>query len=138
MQKIIEEIITTENFDAHQDWEVPIPGFVIIASKDKTKKSLAEFDDREVTELILLTKRVREAMKEKLNIEIVYLFQNEDSEHGFHVWMFPRYEWMDKFGKKIQSVRTIMEYAKEHLLSPDKLLKVKSDAKLLKEYLCQN
>lgn len=29
-------------------------------------------------------------MKEELNIENVYFFQNEDSEHGFHVRIFPR------------------------------------------------
>jgi diadenosine tetraphosphate (Ap4A) HIT family hydrolase len=135
MKKILEEIYINKNFDAHQDWDIPIPGFVIVAAKDKTKKSLSEFSDKEVSELFLLVKKVRVAMMEVLNIEVVYIFQNEDTDHGFHVWMFPRYSWMEEFGKKIQSVRPIMEFARLNMFTEETLEEVKKSAEKLREYL---
>jgi len=127
MLKIDEQIVVTENFDVHQDWETPIPGFYIVASKDLTKKSIEDFTDTESVELIHLLKQVRGAMKEVLAIDVVYIFQNEDSSHGFHVWMFPRYEWMKKFGFKIQSVRPIIEFAQE-TMATNEVLKEVGDA----------
>lgn len=103
-----EQIIDSEHFNVGQDWEVPIVGFFIIGAKDKTKRSVLDFDDESIRELAGLLKIVRAAMKEVLHIEDVYVFQNEDTEHGFHVWMFPRHDWMEKFGRKIESVRPIM------------------------------
>ncbi len=135
MEKILHEIIINENFDAHQDWEVPIPGFVVVASKVTDRRSLADFSSTELTELVLLLKDIRVAMRDVLSIKDIYLFQNEDTEHGFHVWMFPRHEWMEKFGKKIQSVRPIIEYAKENLFTEENLKEVKKSAELLKSYL---
>ena len=43
------EILSTEHFDVHQDREVPIPGFYIVAVKDGTKKSIADFTEDETT-----------------------------------------------------------------------------------------
>ncbi len=54
-------------------------------------------------------------MKDVLGISVVYLFENEDTPHYFHLWVFPRHKWMEKFGKKIESVRPIMNYAKEKM-----------------------
>ena len=73
-------------------------------------------------------------MLETLGINDVYFFQNEDSVHDFHLWMFPRYEWMKKFGIKIESVRPIMQYA-QNLEITDKLLaEVKKSATVMRDY----
>ncbi len=120
------KILETENFTVGQDWEVPILGFFIIASKDKGKKSILDFSEKELAELIILQKKVRSLMFEELKIEAVYFFQNEDTEHGFHVWCFPRHAWMQNFGNKIQSVRPIMNYAKENMFTPTNLEEIKS------------
>lgn len=124
-KQIDEKVLETENFSVGQDWEIPIPGFFIIASKDNRKKSLLDFREKELVELIELQTKVRELMREVLKIEVVYFFQNEDTEHGFHVWCFPRLPWMEKFGKKIESVRPIMNYAKENLWTEENLKNVK-------------
>jgi diadenosine tetraphosphate (Ap4A) HIT family hydrolase len=124
-KQIDEKVLETENFSVGQDWEVPIPGFFIIASKDRNKKSFLDFSQLELSEFINLQHKVRRVMKEVLSIEVVYFFQNEDSEHGFHVWCFPRLLWMEKFGKKIESVRPIMNYAKENLWTEENLKNVK-------------
>ncbi len=122
MSNVLEEkIFETESFIVGQDMEVPIPGFFIISSKDKNKKSLLDFNESELVELIKLQVKIRKLMKEILEIEIVYFFQNEDSEHCFHIWCFPRLDWMEKFGRKIESVRPIMNYAKENFWTEENL-----------------
>ena len=68
-----EKIIVTEYFDIHQDWEVPISGFFIVACIRKVS-SIAEFTDQETTEFIKLVKKVRQGMKEALGIKEVYFF----------------------------------------------------------------
>lgn len=121
MKYIDEKIFETESFVVGQDWEVPILGFFIIASKDKTKNKISDFSDSELSELILLQKKVRLAMENLLGIKVVYFFQNEDTEHGFHIWCFPRHPWMEEFGIKIESVRPIMEFAKDNMFTEENL-----------------
>ena len=104
-------IFETETFNVGQDWEVPIEAFFIIGANDKTKRSFKDFSSEELHELVDILKSVRIAMEQVLDIKDVYIFQNEDTEHGFHVWMFPRHDWMEKFGRKIESVRPIMKEA---------------------------
>ena len=113
-----EEVFRSKYFTVSQDWETPIPGFFIISSNRKVR-SIAELDTEEASELIKITIQIRKGMKDILGIENVYLFQNEDTEHNFHVWMFPRHPWMEKFGRKIESVRPIMLYAKENMERED-------------------
>ncbi len=74
-------------------------------------------------------------MRELLNIDEVYLFQNEDTEHGFHFWIFPRYDWMDKFGRKIQSVRPIIEFSKTNMLESSTIKDVKETARKMRDYM---
>lgn len=112
-------IYKTPNFCVAQDWEVPIPGFYIISSA-KARRSIIDFSNDEILELMDVQRLVRQGMQDVLKISDVYFFQNEDSAHGFHIWMFPRHDWMDKgFGRKIESVRNIMEYAVKHMQNED-------------------
>ena len=129
-----ENIVITKLFNAGQDWEVPIPGFFIIAPLRKLK-SVDEFTNEEVIEFINLIRKVRKGMREILKIEEVYFFQREDTDHGFHLWVFPRHKWMEKFGRKIQSVRPIMNYAKENMLSDGVFKEIKEDVKKMKEFM---
>lgn len=131
-----EEILDGKYFNTHQDWSIPIPGFFIIASKRKIF-SIDEFTEEEYQEFMTSLRNIRKGMREVLNIEEVYLFQNEDSEHGFHLWIFPRYKWMDSIGRKIQSVRPIMEYAREKRNTKEVEKKVKESVTKMKKYLNQ-
>ena len=129
-----DKIIVTNYFDIHQDWEVPIPGFFILAPLRKIK-SIAELTDEELSEFSTLLRKVRQGMQEVLQIDEVYLFQNEDTEHGFHLWIFPRYKWMEQFGRKIQSVRPIINHAKENMINDDVFKQVKDYVKKMKTYM---
>ena len=129
-----ERIVITDFFDVHQDWTMPIPGFFIIEPLRKIR-SVAELNDDEAIDFINLIRKIRLAMKDILGIETVYLFQNEDSQYGFHLWMFPRHQWMEQFGRKIESVRQIMNYAKENMANEEIFQQVKESVAKMRDYL---
>lgn len=138
MTKILfpnEEVFDGKYFNIHQDWEVPIPWFFILASKRKLK-SIWEFSLEEQEEFINLLCKLRRVMKEVLKIETVYFFQNEDTSWNFHFWIFPRYKCMDeKFWIKVESVRPIMNYAKENMVNDVITKEVKINVNIMKEYM---
>ena len=129
-----EVILETEHFKVSQDCEVPIPGFYILAAK-RSITSIADFTKDEEKEFAKLLVNVRKAMKEVLHIQEVYLFQNEDSEHKFHLWLFPRHEWMEQFGRKIQSVRLIMDHAEKNMRTAKIQTEVKEAARKMRAAL---
>ncbi len=129
-----DKVIVTKLFDIHQDWEVPIPGFFSIATVRKIK-SVAEFTDEEAQEFSKLLCKMRKGMKEVLGINVVYLIQNEDTTGDFHLWMFSRHKWMERFGIKIESVRPIINYAKENMVNDKVIAEVKEYVKKMKEYM---
>lgn len=128
-----EVILTTDNFIVAQDWEIPIAGFFILSTKRKIY-SIAEFTDAEVKEFGSLIKKVRLGMQNALKIEHVYFFQNEDSVHGFHFWLFPRHDWMKEFGVKIESVRPIMNYAQNLEVTEELLQEVRRAVAIMRGY----
>jgi diadenosine tetraphosphate (Ap4A) HIT family hydrolase len=125
-------VFSTDYFGAHQDYEIPIPGFIIVSTR-RHIQSIEEFNDGEKADFTNTLIKVRKALRQVLKIEKVYFHQEEDTSHHFHVWIFPRYDWMaEKFGTKIESVRPIMEYAKANLKTPENLQKVDEALKKLK------
>ena len=127
-------ILVTENFHVGQDWETPIVGFFIVGAKDKNKLSIQDFNDAELTELVLLMKKVRTAMREILGIEEIRLIQNEGSKHGFHMWLFPRHEWMNEFGTKLESLRPIINHANEHFATEEKIAEVNDAIEKMRQH----
>jgi diadenosine tetraphosphate (Ap4A) HIT family hydrolase len=132
-----EKVIITKHFDVHQDWYIPIEGFFIIASRRKIR-SVEEFTEEEAIEFIQLLKRLRRGMKQILGIEDVYIFQNEDTVHDFHLWVFPRHKWMDRFGRKIESVRPIMKYALENRADDAAISEVRAATSKMKYFMEKN
>jgi len=130
-----ETILLTKFFDVHQDWAIPIPGFFIVALKDTTKKSIGEFTKEEAKEFGDVLYEVRVAMREVLGIKDVYLLQNEASKYWFHIWMFPRYSWMEEFGWEPKAIELIAEYAKSHMATEDNIKEVKDAVIRVREYL---
>jgi diadenosine tetraphosphate (Ap4A) HIT family hydrolase len=128
------DIVKSEYFDAHQDYEIPIPGFVIVSSR-RHIQSIDEFTEDEQRDFIKFLCRLRSAQRKVLGIEVIYIVQEEDTSHHFHVWMFPRFDWMEeKFGRKIQSVRPIMEYARENMKTDDNIQEVETATQKLKQF----
>ncbi|HVY72442.1 MAG TPA: diadenosine tetraphosphate hydrolase [Candidatus Paceibacterota bacterium] len=129
-----EVVVETKNFKVAQDWEVPIPAFFIV-STIRNIRSIGEFTDEEALEFAPLVRKIRKGMEKVLGCKDVYIFQNEDSAHGFHLWMLPRYEWMEQFGRKVQSMRPILEHATNSPISDDLLEEVREKVELMKKYL---
>ena len=96
-----------------------------------------EITEEEAEEYIRLVRRIRKAQRESLGIEYVYYFYNEDTTHHFHLWMVPRYEWMDSFGRSVESVRPVLMHARNNMNDRDNLNKViKSIDSLRKALIC--
>lgn len=129
-----ENVIVTKYFDVSQDREIPIPGFFICAPLRKLS-SLEEFTDEEAKEFVFLLRFLRKGMREVLGIEHIYLFQNEDTAHNFHLRIFPRLARMESFGRKIESVRPIMLYAKEHMKTPEVFDEVRKYVERMRIYM---
>ncbi len=107
-----ERVITEpEYFHAHQDVAYPIKGLVILASK-RHFTSFDEMTEEEKMDYITVLTKIRKAQRNVLGIEYVYYFYNEDTTHHFHTWMVPRYEWMYRFGRSIESVRPVLLHAR--------------------------
>ena len=128
-----EIIISTNLFILEQDWEVPIEWSFVIASSRKIR-SISEFTTEEWVEFMKILKKIRKWMNDVLWIEDVYFFQNEDTEHSFHLWIFPRHKWMEKFWRKIESVRPIMKFAQKNMLDKENIENVKRAVIKMKEY----
>ncbi len=106
--------IRSRHFDVHQDYEIPIPGFLIVSSQ-RHIMSIDDFTASEQRDFIQLLCRVRAVMRKSLAINTILLVQDEATSHHFHVWLLPRYPWMKRFGRSIESIRPIIEYARIHM-----------------------
>ncbi len=126
-------VLKTKYFAVEQDFEIPIPGFLILRTR-RHIRSIEEFNKCERKEFIQVLIDSRNAQRKVLKVETIYLHQEEDTSHHFHVWMFPRYEWMDNHGTKIESVRPIMEYARNDLKTSDNVKSVEESITKLKNY----
>src|SRR3989338_1155040 len=130
----VERIAETNYFVAEQDFEYPIEGFLIIASK-RHIKSVADFTEIEQEDFIKFLVQCRRGMKEFLGIEEVTLIQEETSSSShFHVWLFPWLPWMSGYKKKISSVMEIMEMAKKERSATSNIEEIKSISKKLKQF----
>jgi diadenosine tetraphosphate (Ap4A) HIT family hydrolase len=127
-------IIETEYFHAHQDVAYPIEGLVILASK-RHIKCLDELTEVERLDYINIMTSIRKAQRDVLGIEYIYYFYNEDTTHHFHTWMVPRYEWMNEFGRSVESVRPVLLHARNHRNSKENNNKVMKAIKDLKNAL---
>lgn len=122
-------ISATEHFQARQDYAVPIPGFVVITSK-RHIQSIDEFTSAERTDFIEFVYVMRKRMRCALKIETIYMIHEEDDLH-FHLWLFPRYEWMKQFGNI--SIKPIMKWASENLITQENLNAVIEAVEKLKD-----
>lgn len=116
-------VIETEHFHAHQDVAYPIKGLIILASK-RHIKCFDELTEAEKLDYINLLIKIRKAQREVLGIEYVYYFYNEDTTHHFHTWMVPRHEWMNEFGRSVESVRPVLLHARNNMNGEENIKEV--------------
>ncbi|MBG9792430.1 diadenosine tetraphosphate hydrolase [Paenibacillus dendritiformis] len=105
-------IAETEHFHAHQDVAYPIPGLVIVAAK-RHFYGRDEMTAEERSDFIAFVHNLRTVHRRRMQMESVYYFYNEDTSHHFHLWMVPRYEWMQAFGRSVESLRPVLRHARD-------------------------
>lgn len=127
-------ITETDNFDVQQDYEVPIVGFFVIASK-RHLVGFHEFNEKEKKEFMDLLCKLRKGMKEVLNITYVKILFREDTIESkqnpshFHIALLPIYPWIGN----LSSIE-IFEYAKKKLRTKKNIVKVKNAVNKMKRY----
>ncbi|WP_282942700.1 hypothetical protein [Paenibacillus sp. RC67] len=115
-------IFQTNHFVLHQDPEIPIEGFFCISSK-RHFKYYHEMNSDEQIELSTLIFRAREIAC-KMNPTIEYTIIIEERSQHFHVWLFPRLEWMSEFPNSLSSIRDIMKYSRSTHSNSDNIAKI--------------
>ena len=129
-----EIIKETENFILHQDPEIPIKGFLIIASKQHIK-SITQLTKPQALEFFELCYDARNALLSFDEIIECVLLQEERSSH-FHFWLLPKYKWMnDLFENSLTSIRVILKYAKENLKTTQNIKEIENCVHRLKELI---
>ncbi len=127
-------ICESEHFILHQDPEVPVRGFLIIASK-RHIRSIAQMSAAEAAELFSLVYRARLALEQSGQLHDVRIIQEERSGH-FHLWLLPWEDWMDgKFANSLASIREMMRYAKQERKTEENLRMVFEEVNIVKTYL---
>ena len=127
-------VYETKNFEVNQDWECPITGFFIIASKHKLC-SFIDLSDEEAQELMQVIMTVRKAMKQVLHVDHVYFFQEESNQFPFHVWILPHYPWMDSIATGPEAVAAIWEHATKQMNDNRHKKQVDIAAEKVKQFL---
>ncbi|HLC51923.1 MAG TPA: hypothetical protein VJI98_01620 [Candidatus Nanoarchaeia archaeon] len=129
-----EVVLETKFWKVAQDYEVAIVGFFIISSK-RNIHSILDLTDTECIDLIRTMRKVRKAIHSVLKIKDVYIFQNEDSSYGFHIWMLPYHRWMKKFGSGPGILIPAWQYAKDNFKDSFYLKKVRKAIIKVRKYL---
>lgn len=79
--------------------------------------------------------RARIALKNIKDIKEVAIIQEERSGH-FHLWLLPRYEWMDeKFKNSLSTVREILFYAKDNYKTEENISDVLATVGIIRDYM---
>ena len=128
-------IAESEHFQVANDFEIPIPGFLIVNSKRHIQGS-GDFSLAEAEDFGTFLSKVRKAMREVLDIKAVTLIQEEKTENShFHMWLFPWYEWMKEIGVGLTSIPSIMEHAKEHRGGEGTLTEIAAASEKLRRHI---
>ncbi len=118
----------------HQDPEVPLKGFLIVASR-RHVQSIADFTSEEYADFSALLRLSRNALRPIPGILSVTLIQEETSGH-FHLWLFPWYQWMvDQYGStSLSHIRPIMASLRKDGTTPDQVREILDAVKILKQH----
>ena len=121
-----------EYFNISQDFELPIDGFIIIAS-NKHYEFINDITDSERFLLINLINKVTKLLRSyEVCSEFNIILEEKVGRH-FHVWIMPRHKWMiEKFGNVLKNIQVIQDYAKENMRTEENILKIEDTCKKLK------
>lgn len=125
----------SNNFIVAQDFELPIPGFIVISSI-KHYIYLSSLSSSEQIELMNLINKIINLLKEYGVSDEYNIVLEEKEGYHFHVWLMPRSEWMkNKFGKILKNIKGIQEYAINNMKTDEVRLEILSICNKLRKDL---
>ena len=121
-----------ERFTLSQDWELPIKGFFIVSPKRHIEK-LCELTKDERNEMFeIVDKTVKILRDNKICERFDYIFEEKENRH-LHVWILPRYNWMNKIVNDIiDNIGIILEYAKTNFRNDENYEEIKRISDIVK------
>ena len=121
-----------ERFTLSQDWELPIQGFFIVSPKRHIEK-LCELTKDERNEMFeIVDKTVKILRDNKICERFDYIFEEKENRH-LHVWILPRYNWMNKIVNDIiDNIGIILEYAKTNFRNDENYEEIKRISDIIK------
>ena len=122
-------------FTLSQDWELPIPGFLILSPKRHTE-FLSELTDEERNKMFEIVNNVVIILRENnISDRFGYIFEEKENRH-LHVWIMPRYKWMSDINKDIiDDIGKILDYAKTNFRNEETYDRIKEVSDIVKEKL---
>ncbi len=109
----LDNVLESKYFRVHQDYELPIPGMMVIESK-KHVPSLVDFSSPELSDFVIVLNKVRVAML-MIGLDEATLVQEERSPH-FHAWWLPIHPWMKELARgKVRNIQQIFDHAKSNV-----------------------
>lgn len=129
------DIVRTKYFNVFQDYEIPIPGFLVLSSR-RHIVGFADFNEKEKKEFMDLICKIRKGMKDVLGIKFINFLFREDTIKSkvnpshFHVALLPLYDWTKKF-----NTLEILQYARKNMKTNSNLKKVDEAVKKMRKYM---
>lgn len=119
-------------FMLSQDWELPIPGFLVLSPKRCVEK-LSDLTDYEREEMFkIVDKTIKLLRNSKICDRFDVIFEEKIERH-FHIWIMPREKWMTELvGDIIDHIGDIFSYAKSNNRTNDNLKKIKEVTDIIK------
>ena len=121
-----------DRFTLSQDWELPIQGFFIVSPKRHIEK-LCELTKDERNEMFEIVDKIVKILRDnKICERFDYIFEEKENRH-LHVWILPRYNWMNKIVNDIiDNIGIILEYAKTNFRNDENYEEIKRISDIVK------
>ena len=128
-------IYENERLTLSQDWELPIPGFIIISPKKCVDKFEDLLNEERIEIFDIIDKTIKALRKNDICDRFNVIFEEKENVHS-HVWIVPRYDWMIKlFGNPTKNINQIFEYAKNNMRTLENFDKIKEITDIVKKSL---
>ena len=104
-----------ELFMLSQDWELPIPGFLVVSPKRHIEKFCELTSDEKIKIFEIVDKSINILRENNICDNFNVIFEEKPGIH-FHIWVMPRHDWMNKeFGNPTKRIDDVFKYAKNNL-----------------------
>lgn len=121
-----------DKFTLSQDWELPIPGFMVVSPKRCIEK-FSDLTEEEKAEIIKIVDKTILILREN-NIcdRFNVIFEEKENRH-FHIWIMPREKWMlDIVDDITDNIGEVFKYAKENFRTEENYTKIEKITEVVK------